>query len=270
MRAVEFELAREISVPLGDASGQAPTISRATREEWSTPRRIAPKIRGSGEVSRIRTQERVGSHKHRPITACPARGNGVPGPTSHCLSRSERLNSTPAPRPKPLTRIVEQNSSYNQLLTARDHLQLPNSPVCHNRAAMRTPSRIPVNGATSPTASATGKPHPPKPSPRSFKLKTKKSVFSIRPPNFRSDKCQSNLNLARRLTACRPVAPHSANPENGKIKKNSRNEVNPTSDIYEDKYGANPASPAASQPAAGLTRSTGNDIVFDSYSEAGE
>jgi hypothetical protein len=50
----------------------------------------------------------------------------------------------------PVTRFGEENSSYNQPLTASD----PSSPqfTCHNSAAMRFPNRIPISNAPTSTA----------------------------------------------------------------------------------------------------------------------
>jgi hypothetical protein len=91
---------------------------------------------------------------------------------------------------------------------------------------MRIPTRIPVNGATSPAASPRVL-APVQTLPGRPQNGKNKKVFFPNDPNFRSDKYQANLNLAPR------------NWKTEKIKKNSRNEVNPT----QDKYGANPTLP---------------------------
>jgi hypothetical protein len=165
-------------------------------------------------------------------------------------ARSERFDITQAACPKPVTRIVEQNSSYNQSLTASD----PSSPqfTCHNGAAMRFPNRIPASNATSPTA-------PPRvlvpveTLPAKPQIEKNEKVFFPSDPNFRSDKCRANLNLA-------PASTHPGKPENGKNKKmkiSKQSEPNPGQ------------IPGKSGPAR-LTPGISNDIVFDSYSQAGE
>jgi hypothetical protein len=124
---------------------------------------------------------------------------------------------------------------------------------------MRFPNRIPISNAPTSTAPprilAPVETLPAKP-----QIEKNKKVFFPSDPNFRSGKRQANLNLARCVTACGPVDPGPANPENRKNRKSENAERS------EPNIGQ---IPSKSGPAR-LTPSTSNDIVLDSYSEAGE
>jgi hypothetical protein len=138
-------------------AGLVPINVRSVQSAESTPmvcRRlpnVRPRVPGHAvrRSFRIRTEGRGRSHAHRPITVPTREGQRGSGTAGQLFQPVQSVSISPKRRAQPVTRIVEQNSSYNQLLTA----SYPSSPqfTCHNRAAMRFPNRITVSNAPSPT-----------------------------------------------------------------------------------------------------------------------